>query len=234
MLFANLPILPIAIPLLTAGLMLLFNEQQRRAKTILGLMSFASLIWVSLLLIQLTDGAMSSDWVNKVGVYLLGNWPAPFSIVIVVDRLAAMMLLLTSILATFTWLYCTSRWDRRGVHFHPLFQLIVMGLNGSFLTGDLFNLFVFFEVFLAASYGLMLHGSGKERVAYGMHYIAVNLLSSFLLLIAIALIYGLTGSLNMAEIAAHAAILKGADRSLFERSEEHTSELQSRGQLVCR
>src|SRR5690625_6632929 len=91
-----------------------------------------------------------------------------------------------------------------------------MGLNGSFLTGDLFNLFVFFEVFLAASYGLMMHGSGKERVAYGMHYIAVNLLSSFLLLIAIALIYGLTASLTMAEIAAHAAILKGADRSPFE------------------
>jgi len=216
MLFDNLPILPIVIPLLTAGLMLLFNEKQRGIKNILGLISFASLFWVSLVLIQLTDGGTHSPWSNNVGVYLLGNWPAPFSIVIVVDRLAAMMLLLTSILATFTWLYGTSRWDRRGVHFHPLFQLIVMGLNGSFLTGDLFNLFVFFEVFLAASYGLMLHGSGKERVAYGMHYIAVNLLSSFLLLISIALIYGLTGSLNMAEIATHADHLTGADRSLFE------------------
>lgn len=216
MLFTNLPILPIAIPLLTAGLMLLFNEQQRRAKIILALLSFGSLFYTALLLIDLTDGSIASNWVNQVGVYLLGNWPAPFSIVVVVDRLAAMMLLLTVILATFTWIYGTSRWDRKGVHFHPLFQLIVMGLNGSFLTGDLFNLFVFFEVFLAASYGLMLHGSGKERVANGLHYIAVNLLSSFLLLIAIALIYGLTGSLNMAEIALHAEQLSGADRSLFE------------------
>src|SRR5690625_8047670 len=102
MLFANLPILPIAIPLLTAGLMLLFNEQQRRAKTILGLMSFASLIRVSLLLIQLTDGAMSSDWVNKVRVYLLGHWPAPSSTVIVVDRMAALMRILSSGLSTCT------------------------------------------------------------------------------------------------------------------------------------
>ncbi len=216
LLLANLPVLPIAIPLLTAGLMLLFNEQQRTAKIILGLLSFGSLFSVALTLIQLTDGTLPNAWVNHVGVYLLGNWPAPFSIVIVVDRLAAMMLLLTSILAFFTWLYGTSRWDRRGVHFHPLFQLIVMGLNGSFLTGDLFNLFVFFEVFLAASYGLMLHGSGKERVANGLHYIAVNLLSSFLLLISIALIYGLTGSLNMAEVATLAAQLTGSDRSLFE------------------
>src|SRR5690625_6091600 len=126
------------------------------------------------------------------------------------------MLLLTTLLALFTWIYGTSRWDRKGVHFHPLFQLIVMGLNGSFLTGDLFNLFVFFEVFLAVSYGLMLHGSGQQRVSNGLHYIAVNLISSFLLLISIALIYCLTGSLNMAYITQQAQQLNNTDRSLFE------------------
>lgn len=214
--FNNLPILPIAIPLLAAGLMLLFSGTQRGIKIALGLLSFGSLFWVGLTLMGLTDGSLDSHWINQVGVYLLGNWPSPFSIVVVVDKLTVTMLLLTTLLALFTWIYGTSRWDRKGVHFHPLFQLIVMGLNGSFLTGDLFNLFVFFEVFLAASYGLMLHGSGKERTANGLHYIAVNLLSSFLLLISIAMIYGLTGSLNMADIAQQAAQLRDADRSLFE------------------
>src|SRR3546814_15880247 len=80
------------------------------------------------------------------------------------------MLLLTSVLGAATWIYATARWDRAGVHFHPLSQFLLMGLNGAFLTGDLFNLFVFFEVLLAASYGLMLHGSGKARVAAGLHY----------------------------------------------------------------
>jgi len=216
MLFDNLPILPIAIPLLTAGLMLLLNEKNRLGKALLSLTSFISLCWVALLFINLSSGHIPSNWVNHVGVYLLGNWPAPFSIVVVVDRLTSVMLLLTAILATFTWMYGTARWDRKGVHFHPLFQLIVMGLNGSFLTGDLFNLFVFFEVFLAASYGLMLHGSGQPRVSNGLHYIAVNLISSFLLLISIALIYGLTGSLNMADITQQAQQLNNTDRSLFE------------------
>src|SRR3546814_19230240 len=87
-----------------------------------------------------------------------------------------------------------------------------MGLNGAFLTGDLFNLFVFFEVLLAASYGLMLHGSGKARVAAGLHYIVVNLVASFLLLIAMALIYGVTGTLNMADLALRAGQLTGSER----------------------
>jgi len=215
-LLEHLPILPVAIPLLTAGLMLLFNEQKRLFKILLGSCAYLLLFWVALSLVKITDGSIDSHWAHQVGVYRLGNWPAPFGIVLVVDRLAAMMLLLTVILASLTWVYGISRWDRKGVHFHPLFQLIVMGLNGAFLTGDLFNLFVFFEVFLAASYGLILHGSGKERVANGMHYIAVNLLSSFLLLISIALIYGLTGSLNIADITVHADQLSRADRTLFE------------------
>ena len=91
------------------------------------------------------------------------------------------------------------------MHFHSLFQFLLMGLNGAFLTGDLFNLFVFFEVLLAASYGLLLHGSGVARVSAGMQYIAVNLVASFLLLISIALIYGVTGTLNMADLALRAA-----------------------------
>ena len=103
-------------------------------------------------------------------------------------------------------MFSIARWDRAGVHFHPLLQLQLMGLNGAFLTGDLFNLFVFFEVMLAASYGLLLHGSGGCAVQAGLHYIAVNLAASSLFLIGAALLYGVTGTLNMADLArAHPA-----------------------------
>ncbi|MDO9489362.1 MAG: monovalent cation/H+ antiporter subunit D [Sphingomonadaceae bacterium] len=94
-----------------------------------------------------------------------------------------------------------ARWDRAGPRFHALFLLQLMGLNGAFLTGDLFNLFVFFEVLLAASYGLLLHGSGVVRVKAGLHYVAINVATSLLFLIGVALIYGVTGTLNMADLA---------------------------------
>ena len=95
-----------------------------------------------------------------MGVYRLGDWPAPFGIVLVVDRLSALMLLLTSLISMAALVFSLARWHRIGPHFHSLFQFLLMGLNGAFLTGDLFNLFVFFEVLLVASYGLALHGSG--------------------------------------------------------------------------
>jgi multicomponent K+:H+ antiporter subunit D len=91
-----------------------------------------------------------------------------------------------------------------------------MGLNGAFLTGDLFNLFVFFEILLAASYGLVLHGSGIRRVKASLHYVAVNLVASFLFLIGVAMIYGMTGTLNMADLAGRIAVLAPDDRALFE------------------
>ena len=212
----HLPVFPIAIPLITAALMLLVRDKNRHTKLALGIISLALQFYVALNLLGMADGSITTNWLHGVGVYLLGDWPAPFGIVLVVDRLAAIMLVLTSLLAGATWWYATARWDRAGVHFHPLFQLLIMGLNGAFLTGDLFNLFVFFEVFLAASYGLMLHGPGRERVSAGLHYIAVNLLSSFLLLIAIAIIYGISGTLNMADLALKAGLLSGGDRLLFE------------------
>ena len=212
----HIPIFPIAIPLMTAALMLLLRDKYRSIKLTLGALSLALQFYVALNLLGMADGSIEASWLHGVGVYLLGDWPAPFGIVVVVDRLAAIMLLLTNVLAAATWWYATARWDRSGVHFHPLFQLLIMGLNGAFLTGDLFNLFVFFEVFLAASYGLMLHGSGKDRVRSGLHYIAVNLISSFLLLIAIAVIYGISGTLNMADLALRAGLLSGSDRLVFE------------------
>ena len=212
----HLPILPVVIPLIAGALMLLVRDGHRRGRLALGLVSIIGQLLTAVTLAALAAGYLPSNWPDGVGVYLLGDWPAPFGIVAVVDRLAAVMLVLTALLGLAAWTYSTARWDRAGVHFHPLFQFLLMGLNGAFLTGDLFNLFVFFEVLLAASYGLALHGSGRVRVTAGMHYIAVNLLASFLLLIAMAMIYGVTGSLNMADLAARAGELGGPDRRLFE------------------
>jgi multicomponent K+:H+ antiporter subunit D len=214
----HLPIMPVAIPLMAGAIMLLLSDahRHRRPRLVLSFLSIAAQIACAVALMALSAGYLPSNWPDGVGVYLLGDWPAPFGIVAVVDRLSTIMLVLTSVLGAASWIYATARWDRAGVHFHPLFQFLLMGLNGAFLTGDLFNLFVFFEVLLAASYGLMLHGSGRARVAAGLHYIAVNLVASFLLLIAIALIYGVTGTLNMADLAVRAGQLAGPERSLFE------------------
>ncbi len=88
------------------------------------------------------------------------------------------------------------RHDERGPHFHALFQFQLMGLNGAFLTADLFNLFVFFEVLLIASYGLLLHGAGPVRLRASVHYVVFNLTGSALFLIAVSTLYGLTGTLE--------------------------------------
>ncbi|MFA7436951.1 monovalent cation/H+ antiporter subunit D [Castellaniella sp.] len=214
--FEHLPALPVLIPLLTAALMLLTRDNQRPVRVALGAVSLGLQVLVALALVRATQGIGRPAWPDGVGVYLLGNWPAPFGIVLVADRLSALMLGLAAVLGTCAWVYATARWDRAGRHFHPLFLLQIMGLNGAFLAGDLFNLFVFFEILLTASYGLMLHGSGKQRIGAALHYIAVNLIASFLLLIAIAMIYGLTGTLNLADLAVQVQRLNQADRQLFD------------------
>ena len=152
---------------------------------------------------------------GSVRTYSLGDWPAPFGIVLVLDRLAAIMLLLTALLGLFVLLYAINGADRKGEHFHPLFQFQLMGLNGAFLTGDLFNLFVFFEVLLIASYGLMIHGGGAARMRAGVQYVVMNLVGSSAFLIALGLIYGVAGTLNMADLAAKVPEIEVADRSLF-------------------
>ncbi len=135
-------------------------------------------------------------------VYPMGNWPAPFGIVWVYDRLSGLMLLLTALLAMVSFLYTIATdEDKKGAHFHALFQAQLFGLNGAFLTGDVFNLFVFFEVLLIASYGLMLHGGGAARSRAGLHYIVINLMGSTIFLFAVGALYGVLGTLNLADLA---------------------------------
>lgn len=206
----HLLIVPIVLPLITGAVMLFIDERRRGLKAALNVASTLALMGVAIALLRMADAPASTE------VYWLGNWPAPFGIVLVGDRLAALMLVLTSVLALATVIFSLARWHRTGAHFHSLFQFLLMGLNGAFLTGDLFNLFVFFELLLAASYGLLLHGSGIARVQAGLHYIAVNLAASLLFLIGVSLIYGVTGTLNMADLATRIPLVPASDRMLLE------------------
>ena len=148
--------------------------------------------------------------------YFLGNWPAPFGIVLILDHLSAVMLTLTAVLAAIIWTYIIATgWDKRGKNFHTLFLFQLMGLNGAFLTGDAFNLFVFFEVLLIASYGLMVHGGGAVRLGAGVQYVTVNLIGSTLFLFGLATIYSVTGTLNMADLAVKIAALPAGDTALI-------------------
>lgn len=207
----HLIVAPIVLPLATAAILLLFDERKRKLK-----MAINSISTLALIAIAVTLASMASDKAPDALVYLIGNWPAPFGIVLVLDRLAALMLVLTSLLGMASLSFALAHWHKASPHFHTIFQLLLMGLNGAFLTGDLFNLFVFFEVMLAASYGLALHGSGPARVKAGMHYIAVNLVASSLFLIGVSLIYGVTGTLNMADLAQKISQVAPEDRMLLE------------------
>jgi multicomponent K+:H+ antiporter subunit D len=211
----QLAILPVLLPLAAGALLIALEERWRHLRAAIAITATTGCLIVAILLLRLSD-TESDLSVSPTFVYKLGDWPAPFGIVLMVDRLSALMLLLTGILALAALVFSLAHWANTGSYFYSLFLFLIMGLNGAFLTGDLFNLFVFFEILLAASYGLLLHGSGRPRVRAGLHYIAVNLFASSLFLIGVSLIYGVTGALNMADVATSVPGLTDSDRVLFE------------------
>ncbi|MEM9583738.1 MAG: monovalent cation/H+ antiporter subunit D [Pseudomonadota bacterium] len=194
-------IAPVVMPALVAPFIVLAARYHIGIQRVLSLAGVVALIAVAAgLAWQASDGTVT--------LYQLGDWAAPFGIVIVGDALSTMMVLLTSVLALFALLYAIgSGWDARGRHFHALFQFQLMGICGAFLTGDLFNLFVFFEVLLIASYGLMIHSGGNVRLRAGVQYVLFNLLGSTLFLFALGAIYAETGTLNMADLAQRATLI---------------------------
>ena len=203
-------VVPVVLPLLAGSTLVLFERIAPRAVRELSLLSVLLQLAVALLLLgRAADG--------EVTAYLLGNWPAPFGIALALDRLSGLMLTLTAVVAVASVLYARAGDEARGEHFHALFQFQLMGLNGAFLTADLFNLFVFFEVLLIASYGLLLHGAGRARLRASVHYVAFNLAGSALFLIAVAMLFGVTGTLNMAHLAERVAAL-GAEDAVLVRS----------------
>jgi multicomponent K+:H+ antiporter subunit D len=211
----HLPVLPVLLPALTAVLLLLLGDAAEEGSARLRWarrIAMASVVLGAVLAFRLVEQAAS----GVLSVYRVGDWPAPFGIVLVVDRLAALMLALTSAIAVPVLFYACGGWDRRGRHFHALFQFQLMGLNGAFLTGDLFNLFVFFEVLLIASYVLMVHGLGRERLRVGVQYVVLNLAASALFLVGVALLYAQTGTLNMADLAVRVPQVTGGEATLLQ------------------
>ncbi len=201
-------IAPVAIPALTAALLVLAMRQSLAVQRALSLTA-------TMLQLAVAVGLYAVAGEGAPLAYRLGDWPAPFGIVLVLDRLAATFLLLTSGLAMAVLVAALGTWDRRGRHFHALFQFQLLGLNGAFLTGDLFNLFVFFEVLLIASYGLMLHGGGAPRLKAGFHYVAINLIGSTVFLFAAGILYAVTGTLNMADLALKVPQVAAGDQGLL-------------------
>ncbi len=181
----HLLIVPILLPLVAGAALLLINETRHTLKALVSLISALLLLVGGMALMRIAAGAPDGTGTLST-TYAVADWPAPFAIVLVLDRLSALMLVLTSVVALASLTFSLARWHGAGPHFHSLFQFLLMGLGGAFLTGDLFNLFVFFEVTLAASYGLLLHGSGAFRVRSGLHYIAINLAASLLFLLGVA------------------------------------------------
>ncbi|MGV8950803.1 MAG: monovalent cation/H+ antiporter subunit D [Cypionkella sp.] len=204
---SHLLIAPILLPAVLAGLLVLW----RRSLTVQrGLTLTGSVALLALSILIATKASIAPQ------AYFLGNWPAPFGIALLADRLSALMLMVTAGLGVIVQIHVIATgWDRRGQHFHTLFLFQLMGLNGAFLTADAFNLFVFFEVLLIASYGLMVHGGGRARLRAGVQYVAFNLLGSSLFLIALATIYAVTGTLNMADLAVKLPDLPAGDTALL-------------------
>lgn len=213
---AHLPVLVVLLPLATAVLLLAHGDgslahgdsRLHRVRNLsklsatLGLLCALRMAWL----------AAGGEWM----VYRMGEWPAPFGIVLVVDRLSAAMVLLTQLVALPVIVYAAGGWDAHGRHFHALLHFQLMGLCGAFVTGDLFNLFVFFEVLLIASYVLLVHGQGRERFRFGVPYVVLNLIASGLFLVGVSLLYAVTGTLNIADLAMRVGLARGTEAGMVQ------------------
>lgn len=204
----HLPIFPILIPMLAAIFMLLppLSNSLNRQRI------FATLVMITLVIssafLLLTSHQQGTQ------LYILGGWQPPYGIALVADRLSTMMVLLTSGLSLGALIYACAGDDSKGMYFHPLFMFQIMGINGAFLTGDIFNLFVFFEVLLIASYALLIHGGGKEKTKANVHYVILNLVVSSVFLFALGILYGTIGSLNIADMANKVRLLDANEQAL--------------------
>lgn len=190
-----LPALPVLFPLITI-IFLLINFQRREWQPWIGLTgSLLQLMLAVFILIR----------VRHEGILVLhtGNWLAPFGITLVVDAFSSFMILLTGIIAVSISIYSFEAIDRQRQSFFyfPMVHGLLMGVNGAFVTGDIFNLYVWFEVMLMASFVLITLGGEKRQLRGAVKYVTLNLVSSLFFLAGIGLLYGKTGTLNMADLA---------------------------------
>ncbi len=196
----HLILAPILIPLAGGVLVLLGRATGLAWDRWIGLAATLLLLPVAIELLQWAAG-------GERFVYALGDWPAPWGITLVLDQLSAWMLLVTAIVGAAAQIHATGRTDREGRHFHALVQFQLLGINGAFLTGDLFNLFVFFEILLIASYALLSHGARPARTTAAVQVMVLNLLGSTLFLFAVGCLYSAAGTLNFADLAERGAAL---------------------------
>ncbi|SET65717.1 multicomponent Na+:H+ antiporter subunit D [Salinibacillus kushneri] len=192
---SNLAVLPIIIPLL-AGIVAVFFAKKTMAVRI-----FAQV----LTLLNLAVSIGIAFYVIQYGTVTLetGGWAAPYGIILVADPLAIFLVLTTNIIATASVFYAPNSLTHKQeqFYFYTFYFLLISGVSGAFLTGDLFNLFVFFEVLLMASYGLIVLGGEKIQLRESLKYVLLNLFSSMLFVTAIAFLYSVTGTVNMAQLA---------------------------------
>jgi multicomponent Na+:H+ antiporter subunit D len=191
----TLLVAPILIPLLTAALAAVLWHQPQ-AQRMLGLAGSVLLLASALVLL----------WITRDGTILtgtMGNWPAPFGIALVIDLFSAIMLSITGLMAVAVAIYAMGpgarERDRAG--FQPMFHSLLLGVAGSFSTGDIFNLYVWFEVMLIASFGLLVLERTREQLDGGLRYVMLNLVGTTFFLLSVGLLYGLTGTLNLADLA---------------------------------
>ncbi|RTR36041.1 Na+/H+ antiporter subunit D [Robertmurraya yapensis] len=191
----NLIILPILIPFVTAAILIFFHKKIRIQRWLSALSSIAT-IFVALVLVQKvhTDGIQSLN---------ISSWDAPFGITLVSDMLSALLVLTTSVVAFVCLIYSFKSIgaEREKFYYYPVFNFLIVGVNGAFTTGDIFNLFVFFEVMLMSSYVLLVLGGTKIQLRESIKYLLVNVISSALFVITVAYLYSVVGTLNMAHIS---------------------------------
>ena len=185
--------LPIIIPFATAVLAFLFRHgPEGRWISVLGA---AGLLAASAMLMirVLDEGVIAAQ---------MGQWPAPFGVTLVADRLSAVMVVITGITGLAVAIYALADVEARkeALGYHALYQVLLAGVCGAFLTGDLFNLYVWFEVMLISSFGLLILGGNRAQLDGGIKYVTLNLVSTVLFLSGTGLLYGITGTLNLADL----------------------------------
>ena len=197
-------VLPVILPMITGVLALL-------ARNALGVQRGISLIG-TIALVGVSGAILAQVVTDGIQASQMGDWPAPFGITVVVDPLSAGLLFMASIAALGIAIYALRGIDmeRKRFGFHTLFQIQLMGINGAFITGDLFNMYVWYEVLLISSFVLLVLGNEERQLDGAVKYVGINLVASAAFLVAIALTYGMTGTLNLADLVDSMQNIRGS------------------------
>lgn len=195
----NLIVLPLLLPLLSAIILVFLRKQVAVQRSISGISALLNIV-IAVILV----GQIQSDGIQTL---YMGGWIPPYGIVFVADMFAGLLILTASVVGAACIFYSFSSIgeERERMYFYPLLQFLLAGVYGSFLTGDLFNLFVCFEVMLISSYALIVLGGSKRQLRESIKYMLVNILSSALFVTAVAYLYGALGTLNMAHLSQRVA-----------------------------